>query len=109
MALHLLGAGSEGRETGSDQRECIISYACFGCSYGLSTGWTGQNGVELSRDVALQTADDLGLGLSLSGPPLHVGAGGCMPGHPADRDQVQRRARLAVAATAQPMAGGLAG
>src|SRR5512133_2088239 len=79
----------------------------IGCSYGLSTGWTGQDGVELSRDVALQTADDLGL--SLSGPPLHVGAGGCMPGHPADRDQVQRRVRLAVAATAQPMAGGRAG
>src|SRR5512132_2523277 len=63
----------------------------FGCSYGLSTGRTGQNGVELSRDVALQTADDLGLGLALFGAPLHVGAGGWMPGHPADRDQVQRR------------------
>jgi hypothetical protein len=31
-----------------------------------------------------------------------------MPGHPADRDQVQRRVRLPVAATAQPMPGGLA-
>src|SRR4030095_17136160 len=32
MALHLMGAGSEGRERGSDQRECIISYVCFGGS-----------------------------------------------------------------------------
>src|SRR4029453_9719626 len=32
MAVPLMGAGAEGRERGSDQRECIISYVCFGGS-----------------------------------------------------------------------------
>src|SRR6266487_2858667 len=109
MALHPMGAVPKGREGVSDQRQRVMSYVRFGCSYGLSTGRIGQDGVEFSSDVALQAADDLGLGLALSGPPLHVGAGGWMPAHAAHGDQVQRRVRLAVAATAQPMPGGLAG
>jgi hypothetical protein len=32
MALHLMGAGSHGRERASDQRKRIISYVCFGGS-----------------------------------------------------------------------------
>jgi hypothetical protein len=32
MALHLMGAGSQGRERASDQRKRIISYVCFGGS-----------------------------------------------------------------------------
>jgi hypothetical protein len=81
----------------------------IGCSYGLSTGRSGQGSVELSSDVALQAADDLGLGLAFLGASLDVGAGRPMPGHPPDRDQGQRPVRFTVAATIEAVPGGLAG
>src|SRR5512132_3567639 len=67
-----------------------------------------QDAVELSSDVAFQTAGDFGLGLALFGASLDVGAGRPVPGHPPDRDQVQRPVRLPVAAPVQPVPGDLA-
>jgi hypothetical protein len=81
------GRGGQGRvgvpippEAGS-RSWSAAGRGCSGCSYGLSTGRIGQDSVELSGDGALQAADDLGLGLALGGPPLHLGAGGWVPGH----------------------------
>ena len=109
MTLHLMGAGLKGQERAFDQRNRVISYVRFGCSYGSSSGRLGgQDAVELSSDVALQTADDLGLGLAFLGASLDVGAGRPVPGHPPDRDQVQRPVRLSVAAPVQPVPGDLA-
>jgi hypothetical protein len=57
MALHLMGAGSEGRERGSDQRECIISYVCFG---GSRLSWSSMVAPARSdEEEAMSTAEPL--------------------------------------------------
>ncbi len=38
--------------------------------------WMGTHRVDLAGDVALEAADDLGLGLSFFGAALYAGAGG---------------------------------
>jgi len=54
--------------------------------------------VRLAGDVALEAADDLGLGLAFGGAALGVGAGALAVAQPADGDHVQRAVGVAVAA-----------
>src|SRR6266536_3635820 len=88
--------------------------SAFGGSY-LAVGWEqrGADGhedwVELTGDVALETADDFGLGSTLCGSALHVGARGWVPAHSAHSQQVQRPVALAVTAAVKAIAGDLAG
>src|SRR6266540_5482682 len=67
----------------------------------------GQRVVGLARDVALETADDLGLGLAFGCSALGVGARAGAVAQ-ADGDQVQRAVGVAVAAVVETVAGGLA-
>src|SRR4051812_42874211 len=67
----------------------------------------GDHGVvELARDVALEAADDLGLGLAFGGAPRGVGARAFAVAQAADRDHVQRAVRVALAAVVDAVAGG---
>src|SRR5215218_6191182 len=68
----------------------------------------GQRVVGLARDVALETADDLGLGLAFGGSALGVGACAGAVAQAADGDQVQGAVGVAVAAVVETVAGGLA-
>jgi hypothetical protein len=68
----------------------------------------GQRVVGLARDVALETADDLGLGLAFGCSALGVGARAGAVAQAADGDQVQRAVGVAVAAVVETVAGGLA-
>ena len=59
----------------------------------------GEQGVvELAGDVALEAADDLGLGLAFGGASFGVGAGLLAAAQAADGDHVQRSIGVAVAA-----------
>src|SRR5215207_5569067 len=68
----------------------------------------GQRVVGLARDVALEAADDLGLGLAFGCSALGVGARAGAVARAADGDQVQRAVGVAVAAVVETVAGGLA-
>ena len=54
-----------------------------------SAGSRAQVGVYLTGNVALQAADDLGLGFSFLGAAFDVGAGGRVGAHPGERDPPQ--------------------
>src|SRR5947209_7798416 len=58
---------------------------------------------ELTCDVALQTAHDLGLGQSLRSPPFDVGPGRSVTAHAHQDDGPQRRVGLAVPAAVETM------
>ena len=66
----------------------------------LPAGWgcRQQDGVDLAGQVALEAADDLGLGLALGGAPGDIGAGGWIPAQAAQGEQLERAVRVAVAA-----------
>ena len=70
-----------------------------------SVGGRAQVGVDLAGDVALQAADDLGLGLSFFGAAFDVGAGGRVRPHAGEHDPPQGVVGLAVAAGVEPVAG----
>src|SRR4029453_19326101 len=76
----------------------------------LPAGWgyRQQDVVDLAGDEPLEAADDLPFGLALGGAPGHVGAGARIPAQPAHGDHPQRAVGVAVAASVQPVAGGLA-
>lgn len=57
-----------------------------------------EDAVDLAGDVALEAADDLGLGQALGGAPLDVGAGGCVVAHADQHDAIEGGVGLAVAA-----------
>ena len=66
-------------------------------------------GVEdLARDVALEAAHDVALGLAFGGAALGVCTGALAVAQPADGDQVKRPVGLAVAAVVQAVTGCLA-
>src|SRR5260221_10663267 len=65
-----------------------------------------QAGIDLAGDVALEAADDLGLGQALGGAPLDVGAGRGVGAHPGDDDPPQGVIGLAIAAGVEAGAGG---
>jgi hypothetical protein len=65
-----------------------------------SAGGRAQVGVYLAGGVALQAADDLGLGLSFFRAALDVGAGGGVGAHAGEHDPPQGVAGLPVAAGA---------
>jgi len=66
-----------------------------------------QAGVDLAGDVALETADDLGLRQALGGAPLDVGAGRGVGAHRGDHDRPPGVIGLAVAAGVEAVAGAL--
>src|SRR6188472_4659145 len=68
-----------------------------------------QRVVELACDVALEAADDLGLGLAFGGASFGVGAGAFAVAQAADGDHVQRAVGVTVAAVAEAVAVGAAG
>ena len=68
----------------------------------------GQCVVGLARDVALEAAEDLGLGLAFGGSPIGVGARAWAVAQAADGDQVQGAVGVAVAAVVEAVAAGLA-
>ena len=61
--------------------------------------------IDLTGDVTLQAADDLGLGLSFFGAAFDVGAGGRVRAHPGEHDPPQGMVGLPVAARVEPVAG----
>src|SRR5580698_2821997 len=65
--------------------------------------------VDLAGGVALEAADDLGLGQAFGGAPFYVGAGRGMGAHPGDDDPPQGVVGFAVAAAVEAVPGGLAG
>ena len=67
-----------------------------------------QAGIDLAGDIALEAADDLGLGQALGGAPLDVRAGRGVGAHPGDDDPPQGVIGLAVAAGVEAVAGALA-
>src|SRR6188768_418674 len=77
-------------------------------------GWAGRRGlreqigdecvVDLTRDVALEAADDLGLGLAFGGAPRGVGARALAVAQATDRDHVQRAVGVAVATVVEAVA-----
>src|SRR6266568_2299874 len=79
-----------------------------GCGEGVLAHLV-QRGEHLPGDVALQTADDLLLGLALLETPRHVVLGLLVVAQPHQHDPVQRGVGLAVTAAVEPVAGGLAG
>src|SRR6266852_3082645 len=68
-------------------------------------GWA-EVGVDLAGDVALEAADDLGLGLPFRGAPLGVGARRGMRAQAGEYDPPQGVIGLAVAAGVEPVADG---
>jgi hypothetical protein len=72
----------------------------------LSSARVGQVGVDFSGDVTLQAADDLAFAKSFSGASFDVRAGGFMPAHSDDGDDVERTVRCAVAAAGEPVPAG---
>jgi hypothetical protein len=59
--------------------------------------------VELAGDVALEAADDLGLGLAFGGAALDVGAGALAVAQPTDGDHVQGAVGVAITAVVEAM------
>jgi hypothetical protein len=72
----------------------------------LFDGWSRQVGVDLSGDVALQTADDLAFAEAFGGAPFDVVAGGLVGAHADDGGDVEGAVSGAVAATAESVASG---
>ena len=66
-----------------------------------------QNAEHLASDIALQAADDLGLGLALGQTSLHVGLGWPVPTQSRHHDSMKGRVGLTVTAAIQPVALGL--
>src|SRR4051794_1992498 len=73
---------------------------------GLREQVGGEGVVDLARDVALEAADDLGLGLAFGGAPRGVGAWAVAVAQGADGDHVQRAVGVAVAAVVEAVAVG---
>ena len=61
----------------------------------------GQDVVDLSGDVALEAADDLGFAQALLSAPFYVGAGARVVAEPAKNDYVEGSVGVAVAAAAE--------
>src|SRR3954454_25347533 len=96
------GAATDGD---GDRRACALWWRGR-----VELGEVGAERVEeLAGDVALEAADDLGLGLAFGGAALGVGAGAVAVAQPADGDHVQRAVGVAVAAVTEAMAVGAAG
>ena len=76
---------------------------------GASARCGAEVGVDLAGDVALEAADDLGLGFSFRGAPLGVGAGSRVRAEAGEHDPPQGVVGLAVAAGVEPVPDGLAG
>ena len=100
--------GSGGRRAGNGPDPA----GAPGCSYGWSIRWArslaveaGQCAVDLAGDVALEAADDLGLGDALGGASLDVGAGAWVAAQAAEDDAVEGGVGLAVAAAVEPVRG----
>ena len=70
--------------------------------YGSVSG-RAQVRVDLAGDVALEAADDLGLGLSFFGAAFDVGAGGRVRSHAGEHDPPQAMVGLPVAAGVEPV------
>ena len=68
----------------------------------------GERAENLSSDVALQAAQDLALGEPFRGAPAGVHLSALIEAHPGHCDPPESAVRLAVAASVQPVAGGLA-
>src|SRR3954453_8271395 len=78
-----------------------------GCLIDLSGALTHQS-EQFARDVTLQAADCLRLGVALGDAFRHVGLGPRFRPQPADGDDVQGTVGCPVAASVEAMAGGLA-
>jgi len=74
-----------------------------------SAGVRAQVRVDLTGDVPLQAADDLGLGLSFFSAAFDVGAGGGVGAHAGEHDPPQGMVGLPVAAGVEPVAGDFPG
>jgi len=61
--------------------------------------------IDLAGDVALQAADDLGLGLSFFRAAFDVGAGGRVRSHAGEHDPPQGMVGLPVTTGVEPVAG----
>src|SRR5512132_4394012 len=85
--------------------------SCLSSGPGLDVllGWRLEEVVDLAGHIALEAADDLGLGVALGDAAGDVVLGALVDAHAGDHDQVQRRVGLAVAAPVEPVALGLAG
>jgi hypothetical protein len=69
-------------------------------------GWSGEVGVDLAGDVALEAADDLAFAEAFGGAAGDVVAGGLVVSHPDDGDDVEGAVGGAVAASAEAVAAG---
>ena len=68
----------------------------------------GEGLVDLAGDVALEHAGDLTERLAFGGAPRDVALGAFVVGHAGEHDPVDRRVRLPVSASVEPVALGLA-
>jgi hypothetical protein len=75
---------------------------------GLLAEVGADGGEDFAGDVALEAADDHGLGSALLGASVDVGAGVWVPAEPADHDAVEGSVGGAVTAAVEAVAGGLA-
>jgi hypothetical protein len=113
-SLHTAEATGATPGSGCDSRARRVGGGCRkngaglrGCSYRSSSGVecleVGDQGVvDLTGEVALDAAHDLGFGQAFLGPPFDIGTGAGTEPHP-DHGQVQRHVGVAVAAAVQPV------
>src|SRR5829696_9591908 len=73
-------------------------------NWGVARGQGGEDPVDFTGNVSLQTTDDLLLGLALGGTLGNVGSGTLVAAHAAEGDHVQRPVGVAVAMTVQTVA-----
>ena len=72
-----------------------------GLDPGCDCGWSGEVGVDLAGDVALEAADDFAFAQPFGGPPLDVVTGGLMTAQADDGDDVEGTVGGTVAAAAE--------
>lgn len=68
--------------------------------------WVLEEAEELARDVALEAALDLSVGLAFGSSPVGVGAGGGVLMQPGEDHDVERPVELAVPAAVEAVASG---
>ena len=95
---------ADGSFAGQQVRGSRISGQAVPGVCGLAGG-RAQVRVDLPCDVALQAADDLGLGLSFFRAAFDVGAGGRVGAHPGEHDPPQGMVGLPVTAGVEPVPG----
>src|SRR4051794_1900271 len=79
----------------------VMAWWGRGVAASRSARFSAEGVIGLARDVALEAADDLALGLAFGGATLRVGAGAVAAAQAADGDHVQAAVGVAVAAVVE--------